>query len=126
MKKSYHAPFIFGRPGMFDPFPSTVAHHGRREIKLMVMHVAPPVVDPARLAREESRLSGALTLAQLPRLADVLFDHTGSVSYAVEGYVTGNGQPALHIGLAADLALRCQRCLERLPLHLEVERDLVS
>ncbi len=91
----------------------------------MVMHVAPPIVDPARLAREESCLTGALALDQLPRLADVLFDHTGSVSYRVEGYTTGNGQPALHIGLAADLALRCQRCLERLPLHLDVERDLV-
>jgi uncharacterized protein len=24
-----------------------------------------------------------------------------------------------------ELSLRCQRCLERLPLHLDVERDLV-
>jgi uncharacterized protein len=91
----------------------------------MVMHAAPPIVDPARLAREESHLTGILTLAQLPRLADVLFDHDGGVSYAVEGYTTGNGQPALHMGLEVDLGLRCQRCLERLPLHLNVERDLV-
>ena len=86
----------------------------------MVMHAAPPIVDPARLAREESRLTGVLTLAQLPRLADVLFDHDGRVRYT-----TGNGQPALRINLEADLGLRCQRCLERLPLHLDVERDVV-
>ena len=91
----------------------------------MVMHAAPPIVDPARLAREESRLTGILTLAQLPRLADVLFDHDGSVSYEVEGYTTGNGQPALRVALGAELGLRCQRCLERLPLRLNVERDLV-
>jgi uncharacterized protein len=89
------------------------------------MHAAPPIVDPARFAREESHLTGTLTLAQLPRLADVLFDPAGSVSYEVEGYTTGNGEPALHIALVADLALRCQRCLERLPLHLDVGRDLV-
>lgn len=125
MKKSYHAPFIFGQSGFFDPFPIRAGTVERREVKFMVMHVAPPIVDPARFAREQSRLTGTLTLAQLPRLADVLFDHAGSVSYEVAGYTRGNGQPALHIALAADLALRCQRCLERLALHLDVERDLV-
>ena len=91
----------------------------------MVMHAAPPIVDPTRLAREESRLTGVLTLAELPRLVDMLFDHDGRVSYQVQGYTTGNGQPALRITLEADLGLRCQRCLERLPLSLDVERDVV-
>ena len=91
----------------------------------MVMHAAPPTIDPARFAREESRVNGVLTLDQLPRLADVLFDHEGSVSYEVTGYTTGNGQPALHIRAQVNLGLRCQRCLERLPLQLDAERDVV-
>ena len=91
----------------------------------MVMHAAPPTIDPARFAREESRVSGVLTLDQLPRLADVLFDHEGSVSYEVAGYTTGNGQPALHIRAQVNLGLRCQRCLERLPLQFDAERDVV-
>jgi len=91
----------------------------------MVMHAAPPTIDPARFAREESRVTGVLTLDQLPRLADILFDHEGSVSYEVAGYTTGNGQPALHIRLQANLGLCCQRCLERLPLQLDSERDVV-
>ena len=40
----------------------------------MVMHAAPPTIDPSRFAREESHVSGVLTLDQLPRLADILFD----------------------------------------------------
>jgi uncharacterized protein len=31
----------------------------------------------------------------------------------------------LHLRLVADLSAYCQRCLERLPLHLDVERDIV-
>ena len=91
----------------------------------MVMHAAPPTIDPARFAREESHVTGVLALDQLPRLADVLFDHEGSVTYEVAGYTTGNGQPALHVRVGVDLGLLCQRCLERLPLHFDAERDLV-
>ena len=91
----------------------------------MVIDAIPPVIDPARFARDQSRLSGMLSLARLPRLADVLFDHQGNVSYELQGYTTANGQPALHLSVGSDLAVRCQRCLERLPLHIEVTRDLV-
>jgi uncharacterized protein len=91
----------------------------------MVMHAAPPTIDPVRFAREESHVTGVLKLDLLPRLADVLFDHEGGVIYAVAGYTTGNGQPALHIRLQANLGLRCQRCLERLPLQFDTERDVV-
>jgi len=89
----------------------------------MVMHAAPPTIDPARFAREESRVTGVLTLDQLPRVADVLFDHEGSVSYEVSGYTTGNGEPALRLHVT--LGLLCQRCLERLPLQFDAERDVV-
>ena len=83
------------------------------------------VIDPARFARAGSRATGVLALTQLRRLDDLLFDREGAASYTVEGYTSAKGQPVLRISLTADLALRCQRCLERLPLHLDVQRDVV-
>lgn len=91
----------------------------------MVIDPIPPVIDPARFARDQSRLSGMLSVAKLPRLADVLFDQDGKVNYELEGFTTENGDPALHLSVGGDLAVRCQRCLERLPLHIAVTRDLV-
>jgi uncharacterized protein len=82
-------------------------------------------IDPVRFARANSRAAGMLALTQLRRLDDLLFDREGAVHYTVEGYTSAKGQPALRISLTADLALRCQRCLERLPLHLDVQRDVV-
>jgi uncharacterized protein len=90
-----------------------------------VSSVEPRVIDAGRFAREHWRASGVVALAQLPRLHDILFDREGAVSYAVEGYMSAEGRPALRISLTAELALRCQRCLERLPLRLDVQRDLV-
>ena len=82
-------------------------------------------IDPARFARDRSRVTGLLAVDQLPRLADLLFSREGVVSYSVEGDTSANGQPMLRIRLSGDLAVSCQRCLDRLPLHLDVQRDLV-
>jgi len=70
-------------------------------------------------------MTGVLTVAQLPRLADLLFDREGAVNYTVQGDTSAKGEPVLRIHLTVDLAVSCQRCLERLPLHLEIKRDLV-
>ena len=90
-----------------------------------VTSVEARAIDPARFAREKARVTGVLAVAQLPRLADLLFGREGVVSYAVEGDTSAKGQPVLRIHLTADLAVSCQRCLQRLPLHLDVRRDLV-
>jgi uncharacterized protein len=90
-----------------------------------VTSVEARAIDPARFAREKARVTGVLAVAQLPRLADLLFGREGVVSYAVEGDTSAKGQPVLRIHLTADLAVSCQRCLERLPLHLDLRRDLV-
>src|ERR1700741_3511512 len=90
-----------------------------------VTGVAPRAIDPARVAGERSQMTGVLAIAQLPRLADLLFDREGAVNYAVQGDTSAKGEPVLRIHLTADLAVSCQRCLERLPLHLEIKRDLV-
>ena len=119
MKKSYHAPFILGQAAALPKqLPAIAGVH-------TVNNPDARVIDPVRFSRAGSQTTGALPLAELERLEDLLSDREGTVSYAVEGYTSTKGQPALRIRLTGDLALRCQRCLERLPLHLDVQRQVV-
>jgi uncharacterized protein len=87
--------------------------------------IEPAMIEPARFARDGSCLTGSATPAQLPRVADVLFDESGTVGYRIEGALTFKGEPELRLGLAIDVVLPCQRCLERLPIQLNVARTLV-
>jgi uncharacterized protein len=88
-------------------------------------HAKLPSIDPTRFARDASRLTGVMAPAQLPRVAQELFDETGAIEYRIEGSVNLKGEPALRVELAFELALPCQRCMERLPVKLEVGRTLV-
>lgn len=83
------------------------------------------VIEPARFARDGRQLRGALAVASLPRLAEQLDGSGGAVDYEVVGYVTAKGHPALHLTVAADVDLVCQRCLGRLNQRLESQRDIV-
>jgi uncharacterized protein len=89
-----------------------------------------PVIEPAKFARGRGRVSGALTLNMLPRVADLVSEASatgggGTVGYHVSGYVDERGYPALHIELDGDLTLRCQRCLGSLPHRVQSERNVV-
>lgn len=87
--------------------------------------IEPAVIEPGRFARDGSCLTGTATPTQLPRVAGLLFDESGTVGYRIEGAQTFKGEPELRVALAVDLALPCQRCLERLPIQLNVARTLV-
>ena len=82
-------------------------------------------IDPARFARDGALLTGSASPAQLRRLAEELFDERAAVDYRVQGLLTAKGEPALRVELAIDVALTCQRCMERLPVKLDVGRTLV-
>jgi uncharacterized protein len=89
-------------------------------------------IDTAKFAREGTSLSGALSLADMPRVAKYLSDSSGQLSdlggdirYVVRGYMTDRGDPALAIRITGGVNLRCERCLERLQYDLLLERDLV-
>src|SRR5215207_37487 len=82
-------------------------------------------IDPARVARDGAVLTGTVSPAQLPRLAEELFDEQGAIHYRVQGLLTAKGEPALRVDLAIDVVLTCQRCMERLPVKLDVGRTLV-
>src|SRR5215475_3572923 len=86
---------------------------------------APARLDPARFAREGSRLTGSVSAVQLSRVSEMLFDGSGAVDYRVEGMLSGKEKPQLHVGLAIDIVVACQRCMERLPIRVDVERKLL-
>jgi uncharacterized protein len=83
------------------------------------------VIEPGKFARSRNRLAGAMQVASLPRVADLLFDSGGTVRYAVSGFVNARGYSALRVELDAELSLRCQRCLGRLLQPVHTERDIV-
>jgi DUF177 domain-containing protein len=88
-------------------------------------HTMPPAIDPIRFARDRSRLTGVVAPAQLPRVARELFDESGAVDYRVEGSLTPKGEPALRVDLAVEIAVPCQRCMERLPIRLDIGHTVV-
>jgi uncharacterized protein len=79
------------------------------------------IPDPFRFAAEGRTLSRRVALADLPRLADVLLENDGQLSYELSGESGVDGVPFLRLTASAVLKLRCQRCLNALDWPLELE-----
>ena len=84
-----------------------------------------PVIDGFEFASAGASLRGALPIRDFPRLHDMLAGHDGEVAYEVEGVRDGRGRPALRLTVRGTLALRCQRCLDALPLEVRADEVLV-
>lgn len=76
-------------------------------------------IDSLRFAQEGEHLRGCIALDTLARLADVLFERKGNADFALTGGVDRRSRPFIEIEVRAELALTCQRCLERLDHRLE-------
>lgn len=83
---------------------------------------ARPTFDAFRLARTQEILSGAATMADLPRLAQSVLDHDARVNYEVRGCVDDQGHPGAVMRLSGEIALRCERCSR--PLQFALEREV--
>lgn len=106
---------------MFDAFIVSIYHCAVMLARL------PEYIDPLHLADKRGRLKGQIPLHNLNRLADLLFDDTGSV--AVELFFQREGRLATIDGhLEAVLQLRCQNCLEALEwsVNSEVKLGIVT
>jgi len=68
---------------------------------------------------------GAVRVADLPRLQDILRGNAGELEYAVEGIRDSLGRLALHVKVGGVVQLACQRCLEPMPYRLETASVLV-
>lgn len=82
------------------------------------------VIDSLEFARRHETLSGRLQLSTLPRLAEVLFDASGSLDFEVSGETAG-GDAFLAVKLEGALPLICQRCLGALVFALSVNSRMM-
>ena len=93
-----------------------------------------PFIDSLDFALKGGELSGEVPMAELPRMADLLTDLEGSISYALRGYAGEDGKPMLELSLEGRCNLRCQRCMKSLAypvrlvsrLRLEQEEEALE
>ena len=83
------------------------------------------LIDGLEFAAAGAKQQGALQLSSFPRLRDLLASDAGQAAYAVEGVRDARGRPSLEITVQATLQVRCQRCLEPMPLEVKTESLLV-
>ena len=83
------------------------------------------IVEPAKFAREQTAAAGMLAARALPRLAEQLFDQKGHIEYRVSGFLTPKQQPGMRLEIHCEIDLRCQRCLGRLGVALDLRREIV-
>jgi uncharacterized protein len=84
-----------------------------------------PVIDGFEFASAGATQQGSMPINGFSRLRDLLASDAGEVAYKVEGLRDERGRPSLRISVQGTLQLRCQRCLEALPLEVREEDLLV-
>ncbi|PKO72313.1 MAG: metal-binding protein [Betaproteobacteria bacterium HGW-Betaproteobacteria-14] len=82
------------------------------------------VIDSLEFARRHGTLSGRLQLGSLPRLGEVLFDASGSLSFDVIGETVGS-EAFLALKLGGQMRLTCQRCLGAFEFALSASNRLL-
>ncbi len=103
------------------------------------MSTQPLLIDNIAFAKRGERLAGSLSLADCPRLAELLGSQASAsgasasnksvsqddsaINFAIDGEVNAAGQHFLHLTLNATLNSCCQRCLEQMPLNLNLSFD---
>jgi uncharacterized protein len=85
------------------------------------------LIDNIAFAKKNERLAGELSLEDCSRLDELLqsstdskVSHTGLISYVLQGKVDAVGQHILQLSIACKLATSCQRCLNAMPLNLNL------
>lgn len=83
----------------------------------------PIQVDPRRLAEQNVILEGEVTVAELERLADRLFDNAGTVWAKFDFGRDPGGCNTINAHIKAKLVLQCQRCMQ--PMAYTVDTHFV-
>lgn len=81
-------------------------------------------IDSLDFARTESWLEGTLDVADLSRLKDVLTSTDGALDVRLEGARDNEGKSWLHLRVAGQLMLVCQRCLGGRSFRLAIDSRL--
>lgn len=80
-------------------------------------------IDGFMFARSGGRLDGVFQEADLTRLAAATMSVT-AVKYSIDGVTSTFGKPALRVRASGDVELQCQRCLDAVPVTIEVDENL--
>jgi uncharacterized protein len=80
-------------------------------------------IDGLKFALERSRISGRLSLAALPRMADSGCT-SADVAFTVSGGANAAGRPSLRLTAEGAAAMTCQRCLLALAVPIAVDAEL--
>lgn len=86
------------------------------------------VIDSLEFAAEGQSVTGSIALSQMPRLADLLSNHAGSLNCALSGFEEcrfGTVKLGLHLHISGRLALHCQRCLAEVVHECAVDSRLL-
>jgi uncharacterized protein len=85
------------------------------------------LIDNIAFAKKNERLAGELSLEDCSRLDELLqsstdskVSRTGLISYALQGKTDAVGQHILQLSIACKLTTSCQRCLNAMPLNLNL------
>lgn len=78
----------------------------------------PQYVEPLRLARQQARISGAIPVIRMSRLAQAVHDSSGEVAFELTFARDPGGVANVTGSLSSRLTLLCQRCLQ--PLQVDV------
>lgn len=100
------------------------------------MSTHPLLIDNVAFAKRNERLAGSLFLADCPRLAELLGSQASSanvsladknapqddsvINFTLNGETNAIGQNFLQLTINANLHTYCQRCLEQMPLNLNL------
>lgn len=88
------------------------------------MH-ARPFIDSLDFASNGQQISGVVLVAELSRLADILSDQAGELSYVVRGARDKHSVPKLLLSLDGGCHLVCQRCLQSMDYQIQVSTSVM-
>ena len=81
-------------------------------------------IDPFEFARDGRGLDGTISLAEFPRLLDVLHEFDGELHVRVGGSCDDERRSWLDVGADGVVILECQRCLERIEFPVAFDSRL--
>ncbi len=84
----------------------------------------PVQIDPIRYAETRRELAGPLALAKMARLGEALYDDAGEVQVRLHFGIDEEGFRYMRGTVSGELSLLCQRCMEPMAHHVELELSL--
>ena len=88
------------------------------------------LIDNIAFSKKNERIEGELSLKDCPRLEELMqslnlinpskVGYTGLISYVLQGKTDAAGQHVLKLTILASLSTTCQRCLNAMPLNINL------